>query len=45
MNMTSNLNWHDIPWKQYNQEISKIQQEIVMAYKNNDLRTVYQLQR
>jgi RNA-directed DNA polymerase len=45
MNMTSNLNWHDIPWKLFHEEVSKIQEEIVMAYKNKNLRLVYQLQR
>ena len=43
--MTSNLNWHDIPWKPFHQQVSKIEEEIVMAYKNKNLRLVYQLQR
>lgn len=45
MNMASNLNWHYMPWILFYQQVSKTQEEIVMAYKNKDLRLVYQLQR
>ena len=38
-------NWHDIPWSLFYKEVSSIQEGIVMAYKNNNLSRVYQLQR
>ena len=37
--------WHNIPWIKYYSEVSKIQESIVMAYKNKDYKSVYQLQR
>jgi RNA-directed DNA polymerase len=38
-------NWHNIPWNHLYKEVSSIQEDIVMAYKNNNLPLVYQLQR
>eukprot|EP00243_Klebsormidium_subtile_P002435 TRINITY_DN14841_c0_g5_i1.p1 TRINITY_DN14841_c0_g5~~TRINITY_DN14841_c0_g5_i1.p1 ORF type:complete len:427 (+),score=-90.84 TRINITY_DN14841_c0_g5_i1:14-1294(+) len=38
-------NWHDIPWSLLYKKASSIQEGIVMAYKNNNLSQVYQLQR
>ena len=38
-------NWHEIPWKEAYQTVSKAQEECVMAYKKSDLSLVYKLQR
>lgn len=44
--MKSKLNnWHDIPWSLYYREVSKIQEDLVMAYRADNLHRVYQLQR
>ena len=40
-----NENWHTIPWKSFYEKIAKLQQELVMAYKVNDSKRVYRLQR
>lgn len=33
--------WHEIDWKQANEKIFKIQEEIVTAYREGDLQKVY----
>ena len=37
--------WHEIDWKQANEKVFKIQEEIVMAYREGDLQKVYRKQR
>lgn len=37
--------WHEIDWKQANEKVFKIQEEIVTAYREGDLQKVYRKQR
>lgn len=44
MKNPNNQNWHCIDWRQAFNYVAKLQKELVVAYKNNDWKTVYFLQ-
>lgn len=39
-----NSNWHNIPWKEYNKKVQDLQNKIVKAKLENNMKLVYQLQ-
>lgn len=40
----NNLNWQNIPWKEYNKKVQDLQNKIVKARLENNMKLVYQLQ-
>ena len=38
------INWHNIPWKEYNNKVQDLQNQIVKATLVKDMRLVYKLQ-
>lgn len=40
----NNNKWHNINWKQINYNVSRRQKEMVVAYRNNDLKEVFKIQ-
>lgn len=39
-----NSNWHNIPWKEFNKKVQDLQNKIVKARLENNMKLVYQLQ-